>query len=87
MGKRNKHSKLPTMEGITQEGVEVVEVEAEAEEEARGRQSYDKSTIRCYNCQSLGHFQYECPEWEKKANYVEFDDSEEILLMAYGGIN
>ncbi|KAJ9554165.1 hypothetical protein OSB04_018210 [Centaurea solstitialis] len=25
---------------------------------------------------------YECPEWENKANFAEFDDNEEVLLMA-----
>ncbi|KAL6329996.1 hypothetical protein AAG906_039911 [Vitis piasezkii] len=30
-----------------------------------------------------GHFQYECPSWEKSANYVEFDEEEEMLLMSY----
>ncbi|KAI5411610.1 hypothetical protein KIW84_056615 [Lathyrus oleraceus] len=31
------------------------------------------------------HYQYECPDWEKKANYAEFEekDEEEILLMYY----
>ncbi|XP_050902500.1 uncharacterized protein LOC127114184 [Lathyrus oleraceus] len=26
---------------------------------------------------------YECPDWEKKANYAELEEEEEILLMAY----
>ncbi|KAL6342509.1 hypothetical protein AAG906_012108 [Vitis piasezkii] len=28
-----------------------------------------------------GHFQYECPSWEKSANYAEFDEEEEMLLI------
>ena len=48
----------------------------------RGRYSFDKSTIECYKCHKLGHFQSECPDWEKDANYVEFDDTEEMVLMA-----
>lgn len=27
----------------------------------RGRPNYDKSTVECFNCHELGHFQYECP--------------------------
>ncbi|KAM2672176.1 hypothetical protein EV1_007905 [Malus domestica] len=49
----------------------------------RGRQNVDKSTIECYNCHELGHYQYECPQKDKeaKANYAEA--SEEMLLMVY----
>ncbi|XP_074318153.1 uncharacterized protein LOC141654945 [Silene latifolia] len=47
----------------------------------RGRQPVNKSLIECYYCHNLGHFQYECPNWDKKANYVE--EEEELLLMAY----
>jgi hypothetical protein len=38
--------------------------------------------VECYNCHKLGHFQYECPTWGEKANYAEFDEGEEMLLMA-----
>ncbi|GJY23804.1 retrovirus-related pol polyprotein from transposon TNT 1-94 [Tanacetum coccineum] len=31
-------------------------------ERGRGRSSFDKSTIECYKCHKLGHFQYECPD-------------------------
>ncbi|TXG53855.1 hypothetical protein EZV62_019111 [Acer yangbiense] len=47
----------------------------------RGRQNFDKSTVECYYCHDLRHFQYECPKKETKANYEEA--SEEMLLMAY----
>lgn len=49
----------------------------------RGRQTSDKALIECYKCHQLGHYQYDCPMWEKKANFVEFDESEELLLMSY----
>ncbi|KAA8516880.1 hypothetical protein F0562_017302 [Nyssa sinensis] len=48
----------------------------------RGRQTFDKSLVECYNCHKLGHFQYECPSWGKKANFAELDEKEAILLMS-----
>lgn len=53
----------------------------------RGR-SFNKATIECFKCHKLGHFQYECPGWEGKANYAEVDaDEEDVLLMAFTGDN
>ena len=49
----------------------------------RGRQSLNKSIIECFKCHKLGHFQYECFDWEKKANYAELEEEEELLLMPY----
>jgi len=49
----------------------------------RGRQFFNKATIECFKCHKLGIFQYECPVWEKKANYAKVDEEDEILLMAY----
>lgn len=49
----------------------------------RGRQQFNKDLIECYNCHKLGHFQYECPSWDEKANYAEFDEHEQLLLMAH----
>ena len=48
----------------------------------RGRTSFNKSTVECYKCHKLGHFQNECPKWDGEANYADLDD-EEMLLMAY----
>lgn len=48
----------------------------------RGRQSFNKEFIECYKCHKLGHFQYECPNSDENANYAEYDDEEEMLLMA-----
>jgi hypothetical protein len=57
-------------------------VEGVMETEAgRGRQT--REFVECYKCHKLGHYQHECPSWESEnANYAEFDDSEELLLMA-----
>ncbi|GAA0172790.1 hypothetical protein LIER_26543 [Lithospermum erythrorhizon] len=50
----------------------------------KGRQSFNKATMECYKCHNIGHFKYECPQWNKEANFAELDDNEgEILLMAY----
>ncbi|TXG57024.1 hypothetical protein EZV62_018337 [Acer yangbiense] len=49
----------------------------------RGRQAFDKTTMECYRCHKLGHFQYECPTLNKEANYAELDEEEEILLMSH----
>ncbi|KAL2524194.1 Retrovirus-related Pol polyprotein from transposon TNT 1-94 [Abeliophyllum distichum] len=49
----------------------------------RGRQVLNRATVECYRCHKLGHFQYECPTWDKEANYAELDDEEEMLLMSY----
>lgn len=50
----------------------------------RGRNgSYNKALVECYKCHKLGHFKFECPSAERQANYVEFDEEEELLLMAH----
>ncbi|XP_020266886.1 uncharacterized protein LOC109842418 [Asparagus officinalis] len=50
----------------------------------RGRQMYNKAIVECYKCHKLGHFQFECPSWDKEANYAEMgEEEEEILLTAY----
>jgi len=52
-----------------------------------GRQAFNKAEVECFKCHKLGHFQYECPTWEKKVNYAEMEDKEEqedeLLLMTF----
>lgn len=56
-------------------------------EQGRGRgrgRAFNKATIECFKCHKLGNFQYECPGWEGKANYVETEEEEsDVLLMAF----
>eukprot|EP00257_Ricinus_communis_P024695 XP_025012109.1 uncharacterized protein LOC112533883 [Ricinus communis] len=78
---QNKHSKLVMMTKQVQEG------RGRGANRGRGRgrrQSYNKATIERFKCHKLGHFQYECPSWDKEANYVEQEEEgEERLLMSY----
>ena len=48
-----------------------------------GRGRFNKSTVECYKCHKLGHFQIECPQWDEEANYADPEENEEMLLMAY----
>ena len=54
---------------------------------ARGRswnrQPLNKAFVECFNCHKLGHFQFECPQVRNIANYTEFVEDEEMLLMSY----
>jgi len=47
----------------------------------RGMSSFDKSTVECYHCHKLGHFQYECQSKENTTNFAE--SQEEMLLMTH----
>ena len=39
--------------------------------------------MECYKCHNLRHFQYECPKWDKEANYAEKNKEYDMLLMSY----
>ena len=49
----------------------------------RGPASFNKAIVECYRCHNLRHFQYECPSWNKEANYAELNEEDEMLLMSY----
>ncbi|KAG7544127.1 GAG-pre-integrase domain [Arabidopsis thaliana x Arabidopsis arenosa] len=54
--------------------------------QGRGRgRSFNKATVECFKCHKLGHFQYECPNWNGRANFAETEGEEhepDVLLMA-----
>jgi hypothetical protein len=52
----------------------------------RARPFVNRSAIICYRCQKPGHYQFECSSIEKEANYAEFDEEEELLLMAHAEV-
>ncbi|GAU37106.1 hypothetical protein TSUD_278930 [Trifolium subterraneum] len=49
---------------------------------ARGRGRVSKENVECFKCHKLAHYKNECPDWEENANYAEFFEEEETLLMA-----
>jgi hypothetical protein len=50
---------------------------------------YDKSQVKCFNCQKYGHYAWECRSHsnnvEEKVNYVENEEAEPTLLLACRG--
>ncbi|KAL0405994.1 UNVERIFIED_CONTAM: hypothetical protein Slati_3913300 [Sesamum latifolium] len=49
----------------------------------RGRQSFDRSTVECYACHKLGHFQWECKKGVANFAESQAENEEYMLLMAY----
>uniref|UniRef100_A0A2N9FP23 Integrase catalytic domain-containing protein n=1 Tax=Fagus sylvatica TaxID=28930 RepID=A0A2N9FP23_FAGSY len=47
----------------------------------------DEQALKVTYNDRIGHFQYECPKWEKEANYAELEEKEEMLLMSYVELN
>jgi len=47
----------------------------------RGGPAFNKAAVECYKCHNLRHFQYECPKWDKEANYAEKNKEYDMLLM------
>ncbi|CAJ2663992.1 unnamed protein product [Trifolium pratense] len=54
----------------------------------RGRGRQNKELVECFKCHKLGHYRNECPTWEEyDANYAEFDEEQELLLMARDNVS
>lgn len=49
----------------------------------RGNPTFSKANVKCFKCHNMGHFQYECPNWNKESNYSQLNEEEELLLMAH----
>lgn len=52
----------------------------------RGRSFVNRSAIKCFQCGKMGHYQFECTNMERGVNFVEFDEEEELLLMAHAEV-
>lgn len=47
----------------------------------RGRSTPNRAAIECFKCQKLEHYLSKCLDWERRANFVEMEEKDELLLM------
>ncbi|VFQ78511.1 unnamed protein product [Cuscuta campestris] len=46
-----------------------------------GRFQQDKSHIKCFKCNELGHFLNECPKWDQKEQTANLIEDDEPMLL------
>ena len=62
-------------------GVPLAYIEGQRKRPRKGKTTIQQELVECYKCHKLGHFQYECLDWERGAYYAELEEEEEMLLM------
>ena len=66
--------------GVQSDGSQLLLTE-EQWRERKQKKNNGKKKLRCFNCQELGHFAWECPEKKKKDRA---EEEEKALLAGYG---